>query len=471
MQALAVADAENAARVDFLARMSHELRTPLDTILGAAQLLSHPSARTRLDEDLADIRESGWRLLRMIDDILDHARGLAGRSMFTPEPVDWPSFLQSVARDARRSVAKNGNVFRLRIEDAAFARVTLDPTRLRQVLDNLVRNASRHTLNGEITLTCRCEPPREDRRLRLHFAVADTGEGIAPGDLERIFTPFERGSSSARGDGDGRGLGLSVARQPVERMGGRPTVESEPGRGACFIFDVPTEPAVEVPSDENEDVTASTDAMGSDRTILLVEDDPQGRATTARLLRGYGFEVVEASSGREATDVCEAPACSIDLVLTDQTMIDGDGWSVLAAFAEKRPEIPVILVSAAPPNPPLELPQTVRFAACLIKPVDHAGLLDRIADRLDRRRCPPHDMPRATSPRTNAAPAAVDLQPMRRLVETGQVSAIIDWADALATRRPELLDFASQVKTAAKRLDFATLAELANSENAIGGDG
>ncbi len=219
-------EAENAtnAQVDFLSRMSHELRTPLDSVLGNAQLLMRSSERLRAAPELSGIVNSGRQLLRLIDEILDYAKGSAGALTLRVEPVRMAEFLRQVETSSRILATRARNTFivqarsgSLPIDDVVLR---IDAGRLRQVLDNLIVNAVRHTRDGVITVEYDLRS-KNDEAFELGFAVIDTGEGIAPEDRERIFLPFERVGRAERYGGKGAGMGLAIVRQLVGLMGGR----------------------------------------------------------------------------------------------------------------------------------------------------------------------------------------------------------------------------------------------------------
>jgi signal transduction histidine kinase/CheY-like chemotaxis protein len=452
---LMVAQAESAARVEFLARMSHELRTPLDTILGTAQLLSKPDSRLRLAAGLEDIANSGWRLLRMIDDILDYSRGMVGRLAIVPAPVDWPTFLLRLEHNARLLAERAGNTFTLQA-DRATVGLRFDEARVRQILDNLLVNAARHTQGGWIRLECMIGAPDGHGRVRLDFAVADAGEGIALEDRERIFRPFERVGRRAQQGGKGVGLGLAIARQLVEMMDGQIAVESEVAKGTCFRLYVMVDAGEAVPAADMARPIGCTDRP---HHVLVVEDEADNRDIVATLLRTHGYAVAEAASGNAAVEYCRKPENAVDLVLTDQFMADGNGWSVLARLAASRPEVPVMLLSAAPPERPADLADGIDFAACLMKPLDHAKLLDLVAGLLKLH------LPSLASPLSaDARPAPAELEALRGLIDTGAVSAIVEWAAALVVREPRCVAYAEAVRAAARDLDFAELQALAGAD-------
>ncbi|WP_241911671.1 hybrid sensor histidine kinase/response regulator [Telmatospirillum siberiense] len=455
---LLAARAESAARLEFLAHMSHELRTPLDTILGTAQLLTRVTTRARLAEGLADISESGRHLLKMIDDILDHARGLAHKLTMTRDPVDWPAFLRSVEHSGRILAAGNGNDFSLRASETQPDGLLIDEHRLRQILDNLLANAARHTKDGWIRVDCAARWAGE--RLRLDFAVADSGEGIPLAEQKRIFLPFERGSRAASRDGGkGTGMGLAISRQFVEMMGGRLTVESRPGSGACFRFHILAEraDAAEITPIRAEQPTHSG-YLGPRRTILLVDDQEKNRSILARLLRENGFSVIEADSERTAI---EQDAAAVDAVLTDQFMAGGGGWMVLREMTARRPNLPVVLISAAPPERPDGIPDSVAFTAHLLKPLDHALLVRRIGELLGLTWIQAvSPAPQSTPPVALIHPDPAEMRTLRAMVDNGQVTEIMAWANDLKKRDPRYAAFAETVHEAACQIDLPALTSL-----------
>lgn len=457
---------DSAARVAFLAQMSHELRTPLDTILGNAQLLARPNSQAALSEGLEAIQLSGWHLLHMIDDILDHARGLSGALRLAPVSIDFPAFLRAVTRDAERIAARKGNVFALRLSGPPLRRVRLDPGRLRQILDNLIANAGRHTTRGRIDLDC-VVTPKDSARVTLGFTVTDDGEGVAIDDLERIFLPFERGKGTlSRYGGKGLGMGLAISRQLAELMGGRLTVDSRPGKGASFRFHVLAERDKAV---EPADAPSEAAVAGPRRRILLVDDEDANRQTLATFLRIAGFEVIEAQSGRAALAAWpdDAPATNRpDLALTDQFMADGDGWMVLEALARRDRAIPVIAISSAPPERPADFPPDLHFAAHLMKPLDHGKLLLCIGDLIGLER-PPERAPTPAPDEPHdgrTVPPASMTAALTQMIAEGRVSDIMDWAHALEASDPDQADWAKAIRAAVERLDFTALERLATPQ-------
>ena len=459
------AEARSAGQVEFLARMSHELRTPLDTVLGNAQLLLRGGRLGEAGaEGLRSIIASAKHLLGMIDEILNYARGLSGALTLRPEPFLLAEFIRAIELTAQIFTARNRNRFILQRRTGSLDMrglvVLIDASRLRQVLDNLLVNAARHTREGLITLSYGVSM-LDAAKIRLSFTVSDTGEGIALEDQERIFLPFERVGRHTRAAGKVAGMGLTTARQLVGLMGWTLSVISELGRGATFSFDV------DVPVGSTRDVVSLIDDtqpimvsgyFGERRTVLVVDDESASRRVLVSLLTRLGFEVLEADSGRIATEMIQS-ATPLSLVITDQFMVDGDGWDVLDAVSQSRSDIPTILISAAPPSPPDGWPLNLGFTTSFLKPVDHDSLLSRIGELLDLQWVQ-SAATSESSPAQLVRPPPPELQSLGRMVDLGEVTAIRDWARQLRRDYPQCAGFADEVEKAITMLDFKSIESL-----------
>lgn len=458
--------AEAASQVAFLARMSHELRTPLDIILGNAQLLMRSSTG---NSELKSILENGRHLLGMVDEILDYARGICGELKLRKEPVALDAFIASVETGARLLAVRNRNRFELHgpspRDNSGHPVLMLDPGRLRQILDNLISNAARHTQDGTIRLGYRFDPAGA-AAWRVFFEISDTGEGIAREDQQRIFQPFERLSRVARYGGKGAGMGLAVARQLVALMGGNIELQSEVGLGARFSFSILAETAEETvvrtapPEDSMFDVSGYA---GDRRRVLVVDDNAGSRVTIVSMLRQAGFDVEELPNGDQAAArLARPPAC--DLVITDQFMPVGDGWAVLEAACEAEPPVPCILVSAAPPAPPEAWPVEQNFEAVFLKPLDHEAFLRRVGRTLGLSWVRSGASRQPPTVGSVLAPTPGELVELAAMVELGEVTAIVEWARRLRHRAPEFAKFADRVEQAATDLDFDALGGLSGGK-------
>ena len=442
---------------EFLARVSHELRTPLNAIMGYARMLRRGSDRITLEEGTLDIERSGMRLLGMIEELLDQSHLSAGGMRLSPAPLVLQSWLQELGRAASLMSDAAGNRFELMLSGDAGWTVEADGQRLRQVLDNLLGNANRHTHGGRIVLRCAVQRTGVSDCLRLEFGVTDSGDGIAPADLERIFEPFFIGSGgqSARvARGNRIGLGLSICRDLVRLMGGDLRVESQPGMGSSFSFSIDC-PVLSATS-ASEALPVRTRRLGrrqGELRILLAEDDAAARLSLVDLLEALGCWVEAVPSGNALLALLADPTQRWDLILTDQAMPDGDGWVVLRQVRAAWPTLPVVVLSAMALRRPSHFPAELDFDACLSKPVEPAELHDVLVSLV-----PPLHHVRVTD--DIARPAAQQLDAASALVRAGAISELEDWAGELAVRHPEWSAYAHRLGDAARRQDLAELRQL-----------
>jgi PAS domain S-box-containing protein len=345
--------AANLAKSTFLANMSHELRTPLNGILGYAQVLARSASMSPDDrEGVRVIQKSGEHLLALINDILELARIEAGKLDLEPRSVELSSLLLTVAGICRVRAEEKKIAFEQEITGPALGAVQVDEKRLTQVLLNLLGNGIKFTQRGGVRLRVEVQddapgaPATDQASGRLvHFRIEDTGTGIAPEHLRRIFEPFEQvGDAKARAEGTG--LGLSITRHIVERMGGTLHVESTLGRGSTFTV---TLRLVEVsaPSATRAPIWDQISGyQGERRAVLVVDDNATNRTLVRDLLAPPGFEVLEAEGGQRALEIAatEKPA----LVLMDVLMPDMDGYEATRRLRQTpRPERLVIIASSA----------------------------------------------------------------------------------------------------------------------------
>jgi signal transduction histidine kinase/CheY-like chemotaxis protein len=284
----------NAAKSVFLSNMSHELRTPLNAVIGFAQLMARsPTLAPQDRESVAVIRRSGEHLLGLINEILSIAKIESGKLLLEQRPFEPRAMIAAVAAMIRGRAADANVELAIDIDHDLPPAVRGDEGKLRQALLNLLGNAVKFTPSGTVTLRVRWSDGRG------FFEVSDTGPGIEPAELPRLFEPFVQ-TESGRAAGEGTGLGLAITKQLVRLMGGEIAVTSRVGEGTTVRFDAAL-PVAERPLVESDvHRIAGFEARGTPPRILVVDDTIESRTLLRRLLEVVGFSVDEASDGAEA---------------------------------------------------------------------------------------------------------------------------------------------------------------------------
>lgn len=455
---LAESRQRHEAKSAFLARVSHELRAPLNTIIGFARMLRRNPSRLSLNDGTEGIEKSGLRLLGLIDELLDEASLQSGRLGLAPQPLRMGQWLDNLTRAATLTASESGNEFiceRRGIPELVMA----DGARLQQVLDNLIGNANRHTRNGKLYLRCEARPTANPGdAVRVDFSLTDSGEGIPPEDLERVFEPFVQIHPSAAGEKrrSGIGLGLPIARELVRLMGGEIAVASTAGKGSTFSFSLCFPLAEATPASFAEFAPASFhEAPGAaGMRVLVVDDDPYVAVLLSNLLGEAGYLARAVASGNEAAALLDGGE-PWDAVLTDQDMPHGDGWFVLRCARTSHPELPVILFSATAPSRPGDIPGTMDFDAVLLKPSKPEEILAVLAGLTTG------VAPLSRSPGGEMKwPDQARLEELAGLVRGGEITGIEEWCERLDAACPECSAFTGRVRKALLQLDFPALAEL-----------
>ncbi len=341
------ADQANQTKSDFLANMSHELRTPMNAIIGYSEMIleevgDDPDvAASEFQTDLGKIRAAGSHLLALINDILDISKVEAGKMTLYLESVTLAELLEDTVSTAQPLLDKNQNVLVLD-QQSLDAPLQADTTKLRQILFNLLSNAAKFTEKGTITLTARSTQVNDQPRVEI--SVSDSGIGMTPDQLERVFDAFTQADSSTTRQFGGTGLGLTISRRFAQLMGGDLTVTSESGVGTCFTLSFPL-----LWSEGEADLTVSgSDGASSNRRavrVLVIDDDFSARDLSRRILTRDGFDVLTAESG--AAGLAAARQQHPDLVVLDVLMPGMDGWEVMQALKSDplTSSIPIIMQS------------------------------------------------------------------------------------------------------------------------------
>lgn len=346
------ADLANRAKSEFLANMSHEIRTPLNGILGYAQILQR--SKNLADKErkgLAIIQQCGSHLLTLISDILDLSKIEAEKMELCPTGFYFPSFLQGVSE-----------IFSIRAEQKKISFITqfdphlptgiyADEKRLRQVIINLLGNAVKFTEHGAVTFKVKIleSSPQDSATptVKVRFQIEDTGVGISPDKLAKIFLPFEQVGDN-RSQSQGTGLGLAISQKILTIMNSRIQVTSQPGKGSIFGFDLELPVTSEWAYSARESHRGTVIGFkGERRKILMVDDRWENRSVILNLLQPLGFEIAEANDGREGLE--KVVEFQPDLILADLVMPVMDGFELIRQLRKlpQSKDVPIIASSAS----------------------------------------------------------------------------------------------------------------------------
>ena len=387
------AEEANQAKSKFLANMSHELRTPLNAIIGYSEMLEEEAQDANLDAfipDLRRIRTAGKHLLELINDVLDLSKVEAGRMELHLETFQLRDLLNDVTTTIKPLIAKNANNLKVNIPPDAGS-MHADVTRVRQILYNLLSNASKFTERGTITIGVARELAITGES--VVFTVSDTGIGIAPHQMGALFQAFSQVDSALSRRHGGTGLGLAICKRFCEMMGGEIAASSEPGRGSRFTVRLPafvrdrrTDTAgaaaavVVHPAAHDAHPAEETDVEPGAGTVLAIDDEPNARDLLKRMLTREGFNVVTASSGEEGLRL--ARSLRPEAITLDVMMPGMDGWTVLARLKAdpELAQIPVIIVTIVDRH---EMGFALGAADYVTKPIDS----ERLSQLLRKYRC------------------------------------------------------------------------------------
>jgi PAS domain S-box-containing protein len=372
LQAKVEAETGNKLKASFLANISHEIRTPLNSVVGFANLLlSDDLSKTTREEYIDHINHNSEKLLQIIGDIIDLSRLESSQIEITYEEASLAEIINEVIEESRTTIRRNEKPIILSVKNLFGENGDLiftDRIWLKRVLNHLMDNAIKFTLEGSVELSFRKE---EDNLL---FRIKDTGIGIKKENLARIFEEFRQEIDGHHRPFEGLGVGLTLAKEVIERMGGRISVQSEKGIGSEFSFTIPYRPAgsSRIKSKNIPKVTAALN--WSKRKCLLVDDNKDVLIYLNRILTDTGINVMMARSGIEAVGIIKNTP-DLDVVLLDMQMPEMNGIEVTKEIRKIRKALPIIAQTAFIFEDDKDIILEAGCDACLIKPIRKEHLL------------------------------------------------------------------------------------------------
>jgi signal transduction histidine kinase/CheY-like chemotaxis protein/HAMP domain-containing protein len=385
----------NRAKSQFLANMSHELRTPLNAIIGYSEMLQEEvqeAGQDRFIPDLQNIHAAGRHLLQLINDILDLSKIEAGKMELFLESFDLALLVDEIASTIYPLLERKGNQLIVNC-DLGIGLMNSDMIKLRQLLFNLLGNASKFTEHGRVILDAQREKsPRGPEHDWVTITVTDTGIGMTPEQLEKLFQAFTQADASTTRKYGGTGLGLTITKRYCQMLGGDIAVTSEPGRGSQFVIRLPvTAPTLDTMF-ETVPIAGAQTVPAETHTVLIVDDDPSAREMLARFLGKEGYQILTAPDGLGGLQVAQEQhpdVIILDVILSpavtgleSSTKPYPDGWSVLVALKAnaKTSDIPVIMVTIVDDK---NLGYALGAADYVTKPFEREELLAAVRKHLD----------------------------------------------------------------------------------------
>lgn len=379
------ADAANSAKTEFLANTSHELRTPLNAILGFTQLINQDTTlASEHRQHLAIISQSGEHLLTLINDILEMSKIETGKTTLNETNFNLHHLLEALEDMMQLKARSKGLRLSFECDMSVPQWVRTDASKLRQVLINLLGNAIKFTQKGSVTLRVRTQSRIDASAVSLHFEIQDTGYGIAPDELDRLFQPFSQTTSGIRSC-EGTGLGLPITQKSVQLMGGDIHVSSQLGQGSVFAFKIVVSRVRATPATSSQPDFCKVTQLAPNQPryrILVVDDAPTNRLILMRLLGSLGFEMREAENGQDAIAIWQN--WQPHLIWMDIRMPIMDGYEA-THYIKALPQGHVTTVIALTASAFEEQRQQILSAGCddfVRKPFRVAEVLEKLAKHL-----------------------------------------------------------------------------------------
>jgi signal transduction histidine kinase/AmiR/NasT family two-component response regulator/HPt (histidine-containing phosphotransfer) domain-containing protein len=471
--------AASRAKSEFLANMSHEIRTPMTAIVGYAELLANPETTfAERDEYTTTVRRNGEHLLKVLNDVLDLSKIEAGKLALELLPCRLSELFGEIDALSRLRARDRGLAFRVELDSPVPERIETDPTRMRQILLNLIGNAVKFTEKGSVVVRASfCPHPEDPRCGRLMIAVVDTGIGLSEGACRRLFQPFVQADGSSTRRYGGTGLGLAISRQLARLLGGDIVLTSRLGEGSTFTLELPVRSVASswltaMPKARTPALVGVPARPLEGVRLLLAEDQPDNERLLTKVLRRAGAFVDVARDGAEAVARTTAVAETdpYDVVLMDMQMPVLDGYQATAALRAGRYQGPIVALTASAMKEDRERCVAVGCDDYVTKPADMTHLVDVVARFATRGR---------GGPRLEAALASGTLHdvPLHAVVERDTSECTLEStladdpiiASLLGDFADELVVSSAGIEAALGTNDTNALARLAHSLAGAGG--